>query len=172
MGLLGDIRIQDWQVMSSFDCTAFVAHHLAVAVLFFDKMLRGFLDVIVKAGGRSLGLFGVCEAYYRMVEVQGRGTLHCHLLLWLKGNLNPQLLHDHMQVDDSYHHNVIVWLEANIKCKLPEQQGVVVNPTKLRKCQGEKDPCLDEYPPVAHLSENEFCTKFHTFVSWLAVTCN
>jgi hypothetical protein len=31
------------------------------------------------------GLFGDVEAYFGMVETQGRGTLHIHLLIWLKG---------------------------------------------------------------------------------------
>jgi len=31
------------------------------------------------------GLIGNVEAYFGMVETQGRGTLHIHLLVWLKG---------------------------------------------------------------------------------------
>ncbi|KAG1788114.1 uncharacterized protein HD556DRAFT_1434138 [Suillus plorans] len=36
------------------------------------------------------GVFGHCKAYYGMVEAQGRGTLHCHFLIWVKGNPSPQ----------------------------------------------------------------------------------
>ncbi|KAK6967005.1 hypothetical protein R3P38DRAFT_2589930 [Favolaschia claudopus] len=35
------------------------------------------------------GILGVVKAYYGCVEAQGRGTLHCHMLVWLEGGLNP-----------------------------------------------------------------------------------
>ncbi|KAJ7130121.1 hypothetical protein C8R43DRAFT_835351, partial [Mycena crocata] len=35
------------------------------------------------------GILGVVNAYYGCVEAQGRGTLHCHMLIWVEGGLNP-----------------------------------------------------------------------------------
>ncbi|KAJ6573694.1 hypothetical protein B0H10DRAFT_1645672, partial [Mycena sp. CBHHK59/15] len=35
------------------------------------------------------GILGVVKAYYSCVEAQGRGTLHCHMVVWLEGGLNP-----------------------------------------------------------------------------------
>ena len=35
------------------------------------------------------GILGVVNAYYGCVEAQGRGTLHCHMLIWVEGALNP-----------------------------------------------------------------------------------
>ncbi|KAJ7200389.1 hypothetical protein GGX14DRAFT_372312 [Mycena pura] len=35
------------------------------------------------------GILGVVKAYYGCVEAQGRGTLHCHMLVWVEGGLNP-----------------------------------------------------------------------------------
>ncbi|KAJ8580894.1 hypothetical protein M405DRAFT_854929 [Rhizopogon salebrosus TDB-379] len=35
------------------------------------------------------GLLGTVKAYYGCVEAQGRGTLHCHMMVWLEGGLNP-----------------------------------------------------------------------------------
>lgn len=29
------------------------------------------------------------KAYYGCVEAQGGGTLHCHMLVWVEGGLNP-----------------------------------------------------------------------------------
>ncbi|KAJ6548846.1 hypothetical protein B0H19DRAFT_856124, partial [Mycena capillaripes] len=34
------------------------------------------------------GILGMVKAYYGCVEAQGRGTLHCHILIWLEGGLN------------------------------------------------------------------------------------
>ncbi|KAJ7859497.1 hypothetical protein B0H14DRAFT_2222051, partial [Mycena olivaceomarginata] len=35
------------------------------------------------------GILGLVKAYYGCVEAQGRGTLHCHMLVWVEGGLNP-----------------------------------------------------------------------------------
>jgi hypothetical protein len=32
---------------------------------------------------------GIATAYYGTVEAQGRGTLHCHMMVWVAGSLNP-----------------------------------------------------------------------------------
>jgi hypothetical protein len=34
------------------------------------------------------------------VEAQGRGTLHCHMLIWIKGALNPNEICDRVLKDD------------------------------------------------------------------------
>ena len=73
---------------------SFVAKNPTVAAQFFDEVIQSFLSVIVCSGSGQPSLFGVCKAHYGMVEAQGRGTLHCHFLLWLRGNPNPQLLRD------------------------------------------------------------------------------
>ena len=102
IGLLGDIQVHEWQVMTSFKHGAFVACHPVLAAMFFHKIMAHFLDIVVHADSESPGLFEWCEAYYGMVEAQGRGTLHCHLLLWLSGNPNPQLLYDQIQSSLEY----------------------------------------------------------------------
>jgi hypothetical protein len=35
------------------------------------------------------GIIGVVKGYYSCVEMQGRCTLHCHMMIWLEGALNP-----------------------------------------------------------------------------------
>ncbi|KAJ7779029.1 hypothetical protein B0H16DRAFT_1207500, partial [Mycena metata] len=35
------------------------------------------------------GILGVVKAYYGTVEAQGRGSLHCHMMVWIAGALNP-----------------------------------------------------------------------------------
>ncbi len=36
------------------------------------------------------GILGVTKGFYGCVEAQGCGTLHCHMLVWIEGALNPQ----------------------------------------------------------------------------------
>ena len=73
--------------------------------------------------GRGSGLFGTC--FYGMVEVQGRDTLHCHLLLWLSGNYSPQQLHDRMCAEPSFKDQMFAWLEDIICCELPGMEKPV-----------------------------------------------
>ncbi|KAJ7177006.1 hypothetical protein C8R46DRAFT_833324, partial [Mycena filopes] len=54
----------------------------------FIKCVLGYDD---KADEDELegGILGTVSAYYGTVEAQGRGTLHCHMMVWLAGGLNP-----------------------------------------------------------------------------------
>ncbi|KAJ3729328.1 hypothetical protein C8R42DRAFT_569717, partial [Lentinula raphanica] len=53
----------------------------------FIKTILGY-DAHSSAIGKG-GIFGHVSAYYGCVEAQGCGTLHCHMLIWLHGGLNP-----------------------------------------------------------------------------------
>jgi hypothetical protein len=69
-----------WEAMSVYEHLAFVAKHPDIAARAFDMQIHSFIDVVV-CYGRGSGLFGMCNVYYGMIEVEGRGSLHCHMLL-------------------------------------------------------------------------------------------
>ena len=51
--------------------------------------------------------------YYGMVEQQGHLTLHLHMLLWIKGNLNLEDLRAKiMSKDSAWQQKIIAWLES------------------------------------------------------------
>ncbi|KZT58629.1 hypothetical protein CALCODRAFT_432357, partial [Calocera cornea HHB12733] len=102
-----------------------VAHNPAIAAsVFHDTMLR-FRDIILRIGNGP-GLFGQCAAWYGMVEAQGRGTLHCHMLVWIQGNLSPKTLRKMLSDDPGFKSRMIAWLESLIKTELPGDKEVVV----------------------------------------------
>jgi hypothetical protein len=90
------------------------------AALFFDKIISEFIHwhTILRFNRKENGLFGKCVAYYGMVEAQGKGTLHCHMLIWLEGHLSPLDMRERMKIDEGYKCRVIEWLESIIKCEL------------------------------------------------------
>ena len=49
---------------------------------------------------RKEGIFGMVRSYVGMVEAQGRGSLHLHLLLWLEGALTANELRRALTSDD------------------------------------------------------------------------
>ena len=95
---------------------------------FFDKMINNFIKVILRFGRPGRGLFGRCNAYYGTVEAQARGTLHCHMLIWLDGHPSPQKLRDKLELSDAYQTRMFAWLESVIKCELPGTLDVVHEP--------------------------------------------
>ena len=70
-----------------------IAKNPAVAAKFFDIYMKAFISTILgydpTHNNLDGGVLGVVKAYYGCVEAQGRGTLHCHMLIWVEGGLNP-----------------------------------------------------------------------------------
>lgn len=75
-----------------------IAQDPYAASKFFHHIIQLVLECLlgIKAGQhrghihRREGLFGTIQAYIGTVEAQGRGSLHFHLLLWLKDAPRPQ----------------------------------------------------------------------------------
>ena len=69
-----------------------VAKDPCAAQRYFDRMIEIFFQDVLgfdKTSRRPLkegGVFGYCDGYYGMVETQGRGTLHMHALIWIRGS--------------------------------------------------------------------------------------
>ena len=53
-------------------------------------MVETFITDVLGVGSNHCGLYGDTKAFYGIVEQQGQLTLHLHMLLWIKGCLNPQ----------------------------------------------------------------------------------
>ncbi|KAF8214481.1 hypothetical protein K438DRAFT_1435091, partial [Mycena galopus ATCC 62051] len=74
------------------------------------------------------GILGVVKAYYGCVEAQGRGTLHCHMLIWVEGGLNPNEIKNRALSSDQSHiefcKRLLAFLDDTISNEIP-----VGNPT-------------------------------------------
>ncbi|KAI6001858.1 hypothetical protein EDD15DRAFT_2385661 [Pisolithus albus] len=124
---------------------------------------------------RGPGLFGVCQAYYAMVEEQGRGTLHCHILLWLEGNLNPERLRSKMITSPSFQRDMFTWLESLIKCELPRTSTVCPSETEKPSGDDEMDDCdprIERPPKIDEFDEETFAREFDSFVERVVMKCN
>ncbi|ETV70165.1 hypothetical protein H257_14330 [Aphanomyces astaci] len=99
--------------------------NMASATL-FDRSIEAFTKVVVgfdKTTGRprkSGGLFGHVKAYFGMVETQGRGTLHLHLLAWVYGApRSTSEFEDRLQADLNYEAMVLKYSEGIVSNSLP-----------------------------------------------------
>ena len=81
------------QVPNYREQSILVAKNPVIAAKFFNIYMKAFISTILgyDTKGHNLkgGILGLVKAYYGCVEAQGRGTLHCHMLIWIEGALNP-----------------------------------------------------------------------------------
>ncbi|PPQ81758.1 hypothetical protein CVT26_007391 [Gymnopilus dilepis] len=142
--------------MQEFDAwrrKVYAARNPAASAKFFDLMIQTFIKVILRHGSGRRGLYGTSEAYFGAVEAQGKGTLHLHLLLWLRGHPSPQALRDLLESSEEYKQALTGWLESVIMNEFPvvsERREDDPDRSTRRRCneQGEPHPGTIAGPPV------------------------
>ncbi|KAK0435104.1 uncharacterized protein EV420DRAFT_1623662 [Desarmillaria tabescens] len=74
------------------------------------------------------GALGVVRAYYGCVEAQGRGTLHCHMLVWVEGGLNPDEIKARLMKDGEadFRRKLVEFLDDTISTCMPDAPPVRV----------------------------------------------
>lgn len=101
-----------------------IANDPYAAAKFFHFMIATILETLfqvrvttaqVKA---KLGVFGYVSAYFGTVESQGRGTLHLHLLVWLKHVPSPEEITALLKTE-AFRKRIANFICANFKAYLP-----------------------------------------------------
>ncbi|EJD36383.1 hypothetical protein AURDEDRAFT_19132, partial [Auricularia subglabra TFB-10046 SS5] len=82
----------------------------------FIKAVLGY-----DANSDTSGVLGKVSAFYGCVEAQGRGTLHCHMLVWIDGALNPNEIRDKVlaDIDGEFAHRLLRHLLETISNCVP-----------------------------------------------------
>ncbi|KAL6304622.1 hypothetical protein BKA93DRAFT_720895, partial [Sparassis latifolia] len=102
------------------------------------------------------GILGLVKGYYGCVEAQGRGTLHCHMLIWVEGGLNPneirnKIVQDH---DLEFKQRLLSFLDDCICNKIspPSPDFVQTDLLKAHPCSIRGIDCNlpDEQRQMAH----------------------
>jgi hypothetical protein len=134
-----DEMLQD-QVPNYWEQSMLVSSNPAVGAKFFNVYLKAFLrtvlgydDDMVDGDG---GVLGVVKAHYGCVEAQGCGSLHCHMLIWIEGALNPNEIRERVMRDTEWGKRLLDYLDDTITNVVP------VDPIpEVSTPWGEKDPC-------------------------------
>ncbi|KZT55184.1 hypothetical protein CALCODRAFT_406669, partial [Calocera cornea HHB12733] len=160
---------------SKLNRAARVARNPGAAARSFHQTMQRFIHTVLRYG-KGEGLFGVCKGIYGMVEAQGRGTLHCHMLVWLEGHLNPQAMRKRLGEDAHWKERLFNWLERHIHCELPGTEQVVEErgcPLPKPKHGGDEiNPCTIAGPSIVDLPRSEFWRAYNEHVSALVQECN
>ncbi|KAF8058223.1 hypothetical protein FPV67DRAFT_1785896, partial [Lyophyllum atratum] len=90
-------------------------HHTICTVL---KTLFGIRGASGKLPvKREVGIFGTVNAYIGTVEAQGRGTLHVHMLLWLKGAPSSGRMKEALELQE-FQEKVVSFIRQTIRADL------------------------------------------------------
>jgi hypothetical protein len=71
---------------------------------------------------RKKGVLGEVDAYLGMKEVQGRGTIHLHILIWLKHTPSPDQLTDMLRSEE-FRDKIKRYMALNIRAYLPGMEN-------------------------------------------------
>lgn len=105
-----------------------VMKNLFLAARFFNIYMEAFIDVVLGMDSgdpdieREGSALGKVKAYYGCVEAQGRGTGHCHMLVWLEGSLNPNEIKDQIlqSGDQEFCERLLSFLDDTILTSIPK----------------------------------------------------
>jgi len=116
------------EVPNYWEQAILVTKNPAVAAHFFNIYINAFIKCILGYNNKrhqfSNGILGQVKAYYGCVEAQGRGSLHCHMLIWLEGALNPdeikkKLMDEH---ETDFQERLVAYLDDTISTLIPDPE--------------------------------------------------
>jgi hypothetical protein len=88
---LQNLRPQD--IADTYVQARAIAKNPSLTARFLNRYMKAVISTLLgydpKQENTEGGVLGVCEAYYGCVEAQGRGSLHCHMMVWIASALNP-----------------------------------------------------------------------------------
>jgi len=86
-----------------------------------NTILQTLFD-ISKQGSRTdseMGVLGHLTGYFGVVEAQGRGSLHVHMLLWLANSPDVEEMHGKLQ-EESFREQIRMYIKANVRAHLDD----------------------------------------------------
>ena len=113
------------QVPEYWEQSKLIAKNPTVAAKFFNIYMKAFIYALLGFDPQQRniegGILGVVKAYYGCVEAQGRETLHCHMMIWVEGGLNPNEIKDRvLDGDTEFKDRLLMFLDNTISNLIPE----------------------------------------------------
>ena len=120
----------------------------AIGAKFFNIYLKAFIRAILGCSDAEVnldgGILGMVKAHYGCVEAQGRGSLHCHMLIWIEGALNPNEIRERVMKDPTWGQKLLEYLDDTITNIVP------ADPTpNTANTMDEKHPCALRGPDLS-----------------------
>ncbi|KAF5343263.1 hypothetical protein D9757_015149 [Collybiopsis confluens] len=146
-------------VPNSWDQSILIAKNPVIASGFFNIYMNAFIKALLGYDGQKQnlegGVLGVVKAYYGCIEAQGRGSLHCHMLIWVEGGLNPNEIKKRAIEDPNsdFCKRLIVFLEDTITNSVPPLPSSSITVPSDRH-----HPCALRGTQMTGFSREEMCS--------------
>ncbi|TEB26337.1 hypothetical protein FA13DRAFT_1636271, partial [Coprinellus micaceus] len=138
-------------------------------------VITSFIRIILRYGSEDEGIFGHCDSYYRTVEMQGRGSLHCHMLIWLRGHLPPESLASALKTSAEYRTRLVQWLKSIVSSGFKGSRSCFNGmPDTMRKDIGP-NPCHPTTVPgpmISTTEKGEFSKEMNEYLDELLLRFN
>ena len=114
-----------------------IVRNPVVAAKFFNIVIKAFITTVLGYDNKDVdgGILGHVKGYYGCVEAQGRGSLHCHMIIWVEGGLNPNKIRDKVMSEGGgdFGQHLIEFLDDTISTKIPDIPKGSEPMTRLRR---------------------------------------
>lgn len=113
------------RTFDSWEQSCDVSKNPFVPAEFFDLYIKAFLKYLLGCeddpSRNTVGVVNIVEALYHVVEAQNKGTLHCHMLVWVLGGLDPMQLKERIlaKQDVAFEEKLISYLDDTISTDIP-----------------------------------------------------
>lgn len=134
-------EILDDQQSNSWKQNILIAKNPFIAAKFFHVYMEAFFKCLLGFDKQTMscknGILGVTKGYFGCVEAQGRGSLHCHLLVWLEGALDPQEIKDRVigAGDQEFGLRLCEFIDDIIKSSSPDVDVSEAEERQLHPCR-------------------------------------
>ena len=149
-----DLDLDNFNALEHDLCDSSVRSDPYTSASFFHFMINALLVSLLgikvsvhKKIERKTGILGIVEGYIGTVEAQGRGTLHLHMLLWLKGSPSSQQMKEKLS-HENFRERVRDFISANIRADLDGAPGtsvLAIPHVKRVAFSRPLDPCQPNY---------------------------
>jgi len=141
------------------------------AAKFFHFLIRTILTTLFGAEATTqqihshIGIFGEVIGYFGLVELQGRGTLHLHMLVWLKNTPLSEDVEDLLATED-FRQRVREFIKKNIRAYLPgfesaEELKKIPNDVEVAYSHPPDPDSLNYDSEIMDLERKVACNKQH-----------
>lgn len=110
---------------------------------------------------REKGIFGTVNAYIGTIEAQGRGSLHMHVLIWLKGSLTANEMDTALQSEEFRSH-VSTFIAQNIVADIGGLSAPEILAAPELKDPSYSRPPKTDYLDSAHIATLARTVQVHT----------
>ena len=127
------INLDNFNALDHTPCSTSIANDPYAAASYFQLIINAVLQHLLgitpashnQPVKRLSGIFGNIDGYIGTVEAQGRGTLHLHMVLWLRGSPTITKMKD-LLLSEHFREKMKQFIAANIRADIPNSPGPAV----------------------------------------------